>query len=155
MSAFATEADLTETMLESDKFWATLHRDGWQRWEALEHEGLFGIPDLVVAFGKTDAAGRRRLCAYAFEMKLRNWQRGLIQAYRYSAFAHYSFVVLDAARAAPAIHQIETFRRANIGLVTVDVNAKLTWHFMPSYRSPYCRQTYRSLYSHVTQQLFA
>lgn len=62
---------------------------------------------------------------WCFEGKLRNWTRALYQATRYRAFAHRSFVVMpeDSVRSAEA--QVERFRLARIGLISLDDGGQL------------------------------
>jgi len=151
---FPTERDLTETALKSFDFSNFFEYSGWNRWEGREIEGLFGIPDVVIAFGKTTVLGKRILRTLAFEMKLRNWQRALIQAYRYAAFSHYSFVVLDEAFSAPALNNIDRFQKSNIGLITVNVNSNITCHYKPKFSRPYSPYTYRNLFSVLKPKLF-
>lgn len=57
----------------------------------------------------------------AFEAKLRNWKRALMQAYRYKWFADYSYVVLDESHSKVAIENLDTFKKLNIGLITLNI----------------------------------
>ena len=52
----------------------------------------------------------------AFEMKMKDWRRGISQAYRYSYFADCSIVVLPVGVANRAEAQIGLFKQLGIGL---------------------------------------
>jgi hypothetical protein len=145
MNAFISEIDLVRAVLRNEQFYELFGYDEWKMWKEQEVEGLFGIPDLILAFGKYDSIGRKIFRTLSFEFKCKNWQRALIQAYRYAAFSHYSFVILDAAFSKPAIQNIEKFQRSNIGLLTVDTKLNITFHFRPAYRKPYSSHSYFKL----------
>jgi hypothetical protein len=134
---FESEEALINTALSSPSFLVGLGFKGWQPWQAREVDGLFGVPDLILAFSKTDRNGRRVIRTCAFEFKRANWKRALAQAFKYSAFAHFSYVLLDFAHSAPALRSILQFTTANIGLVTIDGCGQLLWHYRPAFRLPY------------------
>ena len=56
----------------------------------------------------------------AVEAKLKDWRRAAYQAARYQHFAHFSWVLLDTARAAPAVGNIDHFLNRNLGLALFD-----------------------------------
>lgn len=89
----------------------------WQRWELTELQGFFGVPDYVVAYHRQSPDGNVLLRSVAVEFKLSNWRRALEQAYRYSLFADYAYVVMDAAYVARVKRNLSIFKRANVGLV--------------------------------------
>ena len=93
----------------------------------------FGIADFVwVAWAKgLDAAEGRAVAGkrlgkpsgidvHAFEMKLRDWQRGLAQATRYRFFAHTSSLVLPPEQGRAAYERRALFKSAGVGLVSFD-----------------------------------
>lgn len=53
----------------------------------------------------------------AIEAKLRNWQRGLKQAYRYKWFSQKSFLCLPNNKVNPAIKNIDKFKQMGVGLI--------------------------------------
>lgn len=67
----------------------------------------------------------------AYEAKLTDWQRALIQADRYRDFAHEAWVLMDAARVAPAIAKLDYFRSLNIGLVAISASRTKEIYFAP------------------------
>lgn len=137
MQAFKSESELVDVALNSSAFYQKIGYTDWYRWQECEMEGLFGVPDVVCCFSKTDATGRCLLRTFAFEMKLSDWKRALTQAFKYASFAHYPFVVMDHRYVERAKRHIEVFERSNIGLISVDPSGKTFVHFRPRFRQPY------------------
>jgi len=77
---------------------------------ALSHEFNFvgGRADIIAL----DAEGR----VLAFEAKLSRWRSAVNQAYKNTAFAHFSYVVLPEPSALVAAQAPEQFRLRSIGL---------------------------------------
>lgn len=73
---------------------------------------------------------------HAFEAKLRDWKRALYQAIRYKSFAHYSWVLMDAAFIEPALANLERFEDKEIGLASVSSNGSFDIHLAASKRKP-------------------
>lgn len=71
----------------------------------------------------------------AFEMKLKNWKRALMQAYRYKWFADYAFVVLDDFYVTPALKNINLFKLYNVGLVSIN-KTEVYRHYNPPKAKP-------------------
>lgn len=118
----------------------------------IEPKGLFGIPDLVyVSFAKSCMQTPKAI-SYAFEMKLSNWQRALMQAFRYKAFATMSFVVMDYAYVGRALRNIGQFRSSNIGLISVERFGSVNMHYMPEIDEPYSPQLESTLLRMTTFQ---
>lgn len=106
--------------------------------------GGFGVADLVWIAWKPLADGedfsaislekqlsRRQL--FAFEAKLKDWQRALQQAFRYRYFADKSIVVMPAANAKAALAHLETFKEMQVGLWTFDSEKQLIReHYTPT-----------------------
>jgi len=70
------------------------------------------------------------LCA--FEVKLRDWRRALMQANRYRFFAHVAVVVLPETICHRALEHIDTFRMVGVGLWSFDPKTNcITRHFTP------------------------
>ena len=72
----------------------------------------------------------------AFEAKLRNWKKALLQAYRYKWFAEYSYVILDDAHSNPAIQNIDSFEKMNVGLLTITTDGIIKENFHPKRQKP-------------------
>jgi len=56
----------------------------------------------------------------AIEAKLRNWKRGLYQAYRYRQYANKSYLALHSKYVHRALENKEHFVRSNVGLIEVN-----------------------------------
>lgn len=136
-ASFRSEKALITTVMASPDFPSVLGFQSWAFWQASEVEGLFGIPDLVIAFTKMDQAGRTIIRTCAIEFKRSHWRKALTQAFRYASFAHYSLVCLDDAFSGPAMRSLDLFKTANIGLLTVDTDGTIVWRFKPKFRLPY------------------
>jgi hypothetical protein len=136
---FRWETDLVQAALENSRLRDMLHPE-FAPMVLTEPRGLFGVPDAV--FTTLDYSGGEWRCGptTALEMKLRNWKRALTQAFRYRSFAHTTYVVLDAAHARPAIRELERFRRSKVGLITVDQNGVVEFHYAPEPDQPVCEQ---------------
>lgn len=137
--SFKSESDISHAFSVEACICEKYHYNDWESWQVSELSGLFGIPDHLVIFWKKDLLGRRIQRTFAFELKKSKWQRALMQAYRYASFSEYSFVVLDHAFVHRALAHIDDFRNANIGLLSVSVDGKVFWHFLPRYRPPYSK----------------
>lgn len=101
-----------------------------------EPKGLFGIPDVMLVHIES-IDGKIEKEAIAFELKLKQWKRALVQAYKYRAFAELSYVILDHSHINPALKNIDLFISANIGLVSVNETGEVLTHFEPKSEIPY------------------
>ncbi len=137
---FKTEKELFDTALTSSPIQHLVNLYS-NTTRLTEPTGLFGIPDLVIVGHDSSATHEQSITAFAFEMKLSNWKRALAQAFRYRAFAEVSFVILDSKYIGRALKQIDKFQRANIGLLSVDLEGNLLIHYQPSHDTPFCGQT--------------
>ena len=52
----------------------------------------------------------------AFELKISDWRRAMMQAHRYRYFANSSIVVLHSDKLKNAFEYIDTFKKINVGL---------------------------------------
>lgn len=135
--AFRTEEDLFRAALSSPYIQKMLNSDLNLAY-FVEPKGLFGIPDLVIVNADpSQAACRKRLRVFAFEMKLSNWKRALIQAFKYRAFAHCSIVLIDADHVGPALLHLDQFKKSRIGLLSITKDGHLKIHNRPSFGAPY------------------
>jgi hypothetical protein len=128
--AFATEREMVQSIIKStyiDELTASS-----QSIVKEEVSGFFGIPDIVVA---TDNAGKQ--LSYAYEAKLKNWKKAIFQAFRYKAFADFSYVIMDHDHVKPALSQLEKFKRSNIGLLSINDSGELITHYAPFQEVPY------------------
>ena len=136
--AFRTEQDMVRCAKHSAYFRNLVDRPGREGLLEEEPDGLFGVPDLLIATVGFEGGEDPSLAVFAFEMKLTNWPRALIQAFRYKAFADRSFVVLDADYVHRAVASLQRFERSGVGLLSIAEDSSVIEHFMPSRRTPYC-----------------
>ena len=106
-----------------------------------EVEAPGAVPDLVIF-----AHDGRQVCyVVAVEFKLRDWRRGLRQAFRHRNYVNEAHVVLDGARAMAAIEHIDLFKRANVGLTTLDRTGKVDVRYLPTPALPFSGRYAQSL----------
>lgn len=66
----------------------------------------------------------------AIEAKLKDWKRGLYQAYRYRSYADKSYLAIYTKSIATPLRNIDEFKKYNVGLIEVmDTGVKV--HFNP------------------------
>lgn len=98
-----------------------------------ECKGLFGIPDYIIVEKEKDQLKN----VVAYELKLKNWKRALVQAFRYKSFANQSFVVMDDNHIGNAIKCIDDFKRVKVGLASFNSEKNFTIHYTPENDSPF------------------
>lgn len=108
---------------------------------ALQH---FGRADLVWIAWDPDTIGKefsaialhrqlRRRKLVAFEAKIRDWKKGLQQAYRYRYFADKSILVMPNETIRSALANLAQFRDLEVGLWAFDKKSySITEHFSPN-----------------------
>jgi hypothetical protein len=87
----------------------------WESGLDLDHGELVSAEEFLLDFKPT---------IRAFEVKLGNWRKGMIQAHRYRFFSNAAILVLPADKASNALGYIETFKKIRVGL----------WSFNPKSR---------------------
>jgi len=112
----------------------------------------YGIPDLIWIswhgnFGNEGATAlsyeslekrlrERRLCA--FELKVSDWRKALLQAQRYRYFADRSMVIVPASVAAKAKLHIASFKSSKVGLWGIDSKARRIYkYYTPTGTKPF------------------
>lgn len=150
--SFLTEAQLFQKVIESSFLKNFVDSLVYPTIAYIEPRGLFGIPDLVIANLSNSDMDYQVIRSFAFEMKLSNWQRALVQAYKYRAFANFSFVVLDRSSLKPALKQIDRFVLSNIGLISVDNSGFLSVHYFPKHDDPYAQPLIQKLESMIPHE---
>ncbi len=99
-----------------------------------EVEGLWGVPDFILYDENLDKT-------IAIELKLKNWGRALTQAFKYRAFSHCSFVIIDKDFVHRAKNNIDQFIHYNIGLASFNKKGKIKKIYEPQFTSPYSKFT--------------
>lgn len=104
----------------------------------------FGIADLVwIGWTLNSAPGEftalslekqlRKRKLHAFEGKLKDWRRGLQQAFRYRYFADKAIVVMPYENAAAALANLDSFRHSLVGFWTYDAATEtIREHYTPT-----------------------
>ena len=77
----------------------------------------------------------------AFEFKLSDWRRGMMQAHRYKYFSHASILVLPKNKMKSVKSEINLFRKLRVGL----------WGFLPETGSITCLYTPRPKQQQITK----
>lgn len=72
----------------------------------------------------------------AIEVKLKNWKRALKQAYRYKWFSEKSFVCLPHSNIKPAIKNIHSFQKINVGLIELSPEGGMNILYDPGPNHP-------------------
>jgi hypothetical protein len=152
MTRFKTEKDLVEELSKQCFFIKTHNYLNWCSLVGQEVGGYFGVPDLLFAVSRLQVE-KPSFRAIAVEAKLSAWKAALVQAYRYKAFSHYSYVAIDNANIKPALLNIDSFRRSNIGLLSIAYDGALTLHHRPKFEYPYCLNLTRKLQLEVIRAL--
>lgn len=89
----------------------------------------------------------------AIEAKLRDWNKALSQAYRYREYANFSWVVLDAAFAKPALANLNKFERLNIGLASLGKGGYFITHYKPKSLQPQSSLRFWQANAQIASQL--
>lgn len=98
-----------------------------------EFTGLFGIPDyLLVERNNTKVEH-----IISFELKLRNWRKGLKQAFKYRSFSNEVFVIIDVSNLQLALNNFRYFSKYNIGLGSFDDSSHFKIYYYPGKAFPY------------------
>lgn len=69
----------------------------------------------------------------AIEVKLTNWKRALIQAFKYTIFANQSYVAMDADYVHRAKANMDEFQKYNIGLLSITDRGEIERIFEPTW----------------------
>lgn len=135
-----------------DKF-RKIH-SGTSKWKTLfvREVPVFGngIPDLLALSWSHDQEVNLSTCldleeldptVRAFEFKLSDWRKGLMQAHRYKFFSHVSILVLPNHKMKSVAPQIDIFRKLRVGL----------WGFSPETRAIECFYTPRPIKQQIAK----
>ncbi len=149
---FASEKELFNAILRSKLFFRICDDENSILQFEEEPKGLFGIPDLVVARVKLTPRSNLYRC-FAFEFKLSKWKKALSQAFKYKAFAHKAYVVLDEKHINPALKNIALFKQAKIGLLSINAQMEICVHYDPPFKKPYSLQLEKAFKVYLKNKL--
>ena len=108
-----------------------------------EFRGLAGRPDYLIIQKETKLQNINYIITV--ELKLRNWQRALEQAYRYSTYSNESFVIMDSDFVHNAVNNLNQFKKFNIGLASFDLDENFTIHYYPEPSRPFSKYYLRKM----------
>ena len=102
----------------------------------------YGIADLVTVSWKSrksiktvsaqEFIAKRRPTTRAFEVKIYDWRKALMQANRYRFFSHTPIVVMPTSNVKQALNFLQTFRLLAVGLWSFDIETtQIIRHFTP------------------------
>jgi len=100
-----------------------------------EVSGLFGIPDFVIY----DKTGYEH-SIISFELKLKNWKKASIQAFRYRSFSNGSYVVMPKAEFNSPQFSQDHFKKYNLGLAEFDTEGNFRIVCKPTKEKPYSKK---------------
>lgn len=135
--------------VDYDSRYSSIHPGSSKMCRILAHEvpvNGFGIADLVTVSWNMRADCSQSIptgdelqsqsTVRAFEFKLSDWRRGLMQAHRYRFFADAAILVLPTAKL-PTVSNLDTFKNIRVGLWIYDEAArKITKVYTPRPKSP-------------------
>lgn len=98
-----------------------------------EFEGLFGRPDYLIVEKGVNSLDY----TISIELKLKNWNQALKQAFRYRNFSNESYVVLDSDCIENTLKYISHFKKYNVGLASFNKSKELKIYFHPKSMKPF------------------
>ncbi|MDL1975460.1 MAG: hypothetical protein LWX55_11920 [Deltaproteobacteria bacterium] len=104
----------------------------------------YGIADFVAVYRNKTNDNSQSLVSKidssvirAFELKISDWRRAMMQAHRYRYFANSSIVVLHSDKLKNAFEYIDTFKKINVGLWAFNpISNKIITCYTPRPRKP-------------------
>jgi hypothetical protein len=114
------------------------------------NDGLLGADEELL--DPEEFLRRMKPTTRAFEVKLADWRKALMQANRYRFFAHVPIVVLPIDRTRPALEYLETFELLGVGLWSFATETKrIIRHYTPRPLSPRDRRHEIQALRHVAR----
>jgi hypothetical protein len=134
---FAKEALLAQAAISSGDFWQL--QDLWTGAlsYALEVEGVWGIPDMIICKHRGLSIDSSVEQLVAIEFKLRDWKTALIQAFKYRGFCDRSYVLIDRHHVKPPLERIDLFEQYNVGLLSLSSTGQFEVHRYCSQALPF------------------
>lgn len=92
-----------------------------------------GIADFVVIKkNEQKKTNKLKTIVQAFEFKLKDWRRGLMQAHRYKYFSNSSILVIPAHKIKSAQKSLDLFKKLGVGLWAFNISSgAITKKFTP------------------------
>jgi hypothetical protein len=127
--SFATESEMGENLLEilipQTKFNHIVIKK--------EFRSPQGVPDFLL-FKRCDSS---IVYVVALELKLRDWRKGLFQAFKYRTFSNAAYVVIDCFFQEEALANVQMFIKSNIGLASFSIDGEFNILFEPNADMPF------------------
>ena len=86
-------------------------------------------------------------------LRLKNWKRALIQAFKYKSFANNSIVVIDENFKNRALKNIDEFKRYKIGLASFSSEKNFVIHYLPETDDPFSSSYHEVIESKVKRRI--
>lgn len=151
--SYSSELSLYDDFIQSSMFRKIIQNLGYYSICISEFKGLFGIPDLLIINYEVKDGKPHILQTIAFEMKLSNWKRALIQAYRYKAFAEKSFVVIDKNYLHLVNNNRKEFDLSEIGLISGESKNDFDVFIPAKYSEPYSKELTEKFHGKVINDI--
>ena len=146
--AFKTEYQLSQSfLLKVDHLVNSMMDFGLNTQPEVRTPG--GIPDYLIY----RSIGNTIHYLVAIEFKLKNWNRALKQAFRYKNFANEVYVILDKDQSNSAVDNVGLFKKANVGLITYDVNDEIEVLNFPTPDTPFSDEFSRIVASKINSAI--
>jgi len=94
-----------------------------------EVKGLVGIPDYLIYYNNK--------MIISIELKIKNWKKGLEQAFKYRTFSNMSYLIIADDWLYLAKSNLRLFKKYNIGLASFDNCSNFKVFFHPKYDNPF------------------
>lgn len=127
--SFATESEMGENLLAAITPRMRFNQVVIKR----EFRGPQGTPDFLL-FRKCDSS---LVYVVALELKLRDWRKGIFQAFKYRSFSNSAYVIVDHYYRNEAFANIHMFVDSNIGLASFSLEGELIVIHEPTPDMPY------------------
>lgn len=117
------------------KFQKYIHRNSADKRIKMfkEIDNLFGKPDFVIV----QKIPNNQFISIAIELKLVNWKRALIQAFRYKTFSNQSVVIIDDDNVNSAMKNLFLFERSKISLASFSDQLILNFKYIAPPSEPF------------------
>lgn len=127
--SFATESEMGENLISAIEPKVRFNQIIVKR----EFKAPQGVPDFLL-FRR---CGGAIVYVAALELKLKDWKKGLFQAFKYRSYCNAAYVVIDNYFRFEVVANIEEFISSNIGLATFSLDGDLEVLYEPKPDTPF------------------
>ncbi|RYZ74491.1 MAG: hypothetical protein EOP09_00380 [Proteobacteria bacterium] len=136
LCSFATEAEMGENLISAIEPKMRFNQIIAER----EFKAPQGVPDYLL-FRRCESS---LVYAIALELKLKDWRKGLFQAFKYRSYTNGAYVIIDSYFREDALSNLQKFIDANIGFATFSLSGDLEVFYDPYADVPFS-QYYASI----------